>query len=237
MSTFGGSDADHHVGAASMKAARRYGGIAADERMRGRREQLVDAAIEVMAREGAGALTVRRVAAAAGLSTRFVYESFADLDELTAAAFDAAARELAQTVHAAVRDTPPDRHARITAVVEAITDFFLGQPAKGKFLSTKAYGHPGSARRRLERSEDYVTAFATILAGLVAGARAEDRAVVLTARFLVAAFGETTTALAYGETPYARDEFVHDNVELMLGALDGLDRIAARGQSSTSTSS
>lgn len=209
-----------------MKPARSYGGVAADERMRGRREQLIEAAIEVMAREGAGALTVRRVATEAGLSTRFVYESFTDLDELTGAAFDLTSRELSKAVDAAVRDAPTDRRARITVVVEAITDFFLAQPAKGKFLSTKAYGHPGSARTRLARSEDYVAAFAAVLADLVDGLGAEDRAVVLTSRFLVSAFGETVTALAYGETPYTRDEFVHDNVELFLGTLDGLDRIA-----------
>ncbi|NNH70684.1 TetR family transcriptional regulator [Nocardia uniformis] len=218
-----------------MRPARSYGGIAADERMRGRREQLIEAAIEVMARDGAGALTVRRVATEAGLSTRFVYESFADLDDLTGAAFDMTSRELATAVNTAVRGAPTGRRARITAVVEAITDFFLTRPAKGKFLSTRAYGHPGSARTRLARSEDYVAAFAALLADLVDGLGAEDRAVALTSRFLVSAFGETMTALAYGETPYTRDEFVHDNVELFLGALDGLDRIADQSSSSDSS--
>ncbi|MFI6871784.1 TetR/AcrR family transcriptional regulator [Nocardia sp. NPDC050406] len=219
-----------------MRPARSYGGVAADERMRGRREQLIDAAIEVMAREGAGALTVRRVAAGAGLSTRFVYESFADLDDLTGAAFDLTARELAARLDTAVRDAPTERRARVTAVLEAIADFFLAQPAKGKFLSTKAYGHPGSARRRLERAEDYTAGFAAVVAGLVPGAHPDDRAVVLTARFLVAAYGETITAWAYDEMTYTRDEFVRDNAELFLGALEGLDRIV-RNQSSINRSS
>ncbi|WP_147289027.1 TetR/AcrR family transcriptional regulator [Nocardia mexicana] len=210
----------------TTQTRRRYGGVPAAQREENRREQLLEAVIAVLAREGAGGLTVRRVAAQAGLSTRFVYESYADLDELTGAAFDLASAELARALGRAVQQAESGRRACMTAVVEAIVDFFLADPAKGKFLSTKAYAHPGVARRRLARSEDYVAAFATVLRDQLGDNAPDDRAVELTARFLVAGFGETITAWIRDPGAYPRDEFVRDNVELFLGTLTAAERLA-----------
>ncbi|WP_280262322.1 TetR/AcrR family transcriptional regulator [Nocardia wallacei] len=213
--------------AEATQAKRRYGGVPAAQRQEHRREQLLEAVIAVLAREGAGGLTVRRVAAQAGLSTRFVYESYADLDELTGAAFDLASGELARALGRAVQQADPGRRACMTAVVEAIVDYFLADPAKGKFLSTKAYAHPGVARRRLARSEDYVAAFAAVLRDQLGDNAPGDRTVELTARFLVAGFGETITAWIHAPGAYPRDEFVRDNVELFLGALGAARKLPA----------
>ncbi|WP_169814835.1 TetR/AcrR family transcriptional regulator [Nocardia crassostreae] len=158
----------------------------------------------------------------ANLSTRFVYESFTDLDDLTAAAFDHASRALARTIQDAVHRAAPDLRARITAVIEAITVFFHDHPEQGKILSTKAYGHPATARRRLARTEDYVENFAELLRGLLPDTPADPRTIDLTARFLVSGFSETATAWIQDPTTYPRETFIHDNVELFLGALDAL---------------
>ncbi|MBF6332862.1 TetR/AcrR family transcriptional regulator [Nocardia transvalensis] len=209
----------------AARTGRRYGGVPAAQREQSRREQLLEAVIAVLEGEGANRLTVRRVAARAGLSTRFVYESFADLNDLTGAAFDMVSAELARALGRAVQRAGADRRACMTAVVEAIVDFFLADPAKGKFLSTKAYAHPGVAGRRLARSEDYVGAFAGVLRNQL-GDKADDRVVELTSRFLVAGFGETVTAWIHEPSAYSRDEFVRDNVELFLGALAAAEGIA-----------
>ncbi|WP_433730047.1 TetR/AcrR family transcriptional regulator [Nocardia sp. CA-129566] len=208
-----------------VQAARSYGGVSADQRRATRREQLLEAAFEVMATEGAGGLTIRTVAKEAGLSTRFVYESFTDLDDLIGAAFELAFRQLSNTVGEAAASAAPDRRATVTAVVEALVDFFLAAPAKGKILSTKAYGHPAVAERRLARSEDVSRAFGGILSRLVPDRDPDDPAIDLTARFLVGAFGDTVTAWIQQALPYPRDKFVHDNVELFLGAIAALERL------------
>lgn len=205
--------------------ARTYGGISADQRRATRRDQLLEAAFEVMATEGAGGLTIRTVAKAAGLSTRFVYESFTDLDDLIGAAFELAFRQFSSAVGEAAAGAAPDNRARVTAVVETMVDFFLVAPAKGKILSTKAYGHPAVAERRLARSEDVSRAFRGILAQLVPDRAPDDPAIDLTARFLVGAFGDTVTAWIQQALPYPRDKFVHDNVELFLGTIAALKRL------------
>lgn len=208
-----------------VQAARSYGGVSADQRRATRREQLLEAAFEVMATEGAGGLTIRNVAKEAGLSTRFVYESFTDLDDLIGAAFELAFRQLSSTVGEAAASAAPNRRATVTAVVEALVDFFLATPAKGKILSTKAYGHPAVAERRLARSEDVSRAFGGILSRLVPDRDPDDPAIDLTARFLVGAFGDTVTAWIQQALPYPRDKFVHDNVELFLGTITALERL------------
>lgn len=70
---------------------RRYRGSSAAERQADRRVLLIDAAIAVYAQAGHERASVRRICQAAGLSERYFYESFANGDELLAAAFDHAA--------------------------------------------------------------------------------------------------------------------------------------------------
>lgn len=207
------------------KQARSYGGVSADQRRALRRTQLLEAAFEVMALDGPGALTIRTVAKQAGLSTRFVYESFTDLDELVLAAFELAFRQMSAAVRTAVAAAGPSRRAVVTAAVEAMVDFFLDAPAKGKLLSTKAYGHPAIAQRRLDRAEDVFRTFGAVLHGLLPDRDPDDPALELTSRFLVGAFGETITAWIQQSLPYPRDRFVHDNVELFLASIEALERL------------
>ncbi|WP_405167709.1 TetR family transcriptional regulator [Nocardia sp. NBC_01499] len=208
-----------------VKQARTYGGVSADQRRATRREQLLEAAFEVMALDGLGGLTIRTVAKQAGLSTRFVYESFTDLDDLVVAAFELAFRQMAATVDTAVAATGPDRRDKVSALVEALADFFLNAPAKGKLLSTKAYGHPAVAARRLARSEDVSRTYGALLHGLLADRTPDDPAIDLAARFLVGGFGETTTAWIQQSLPYPRDKFIHDNVELFLATIAAVERL------------
>lgn len=65
-----------------------------------RRDELAAAAADVVLREGPGALTHRRVAAAAGASLSATTYYFADLDELAAAAGTVLARSWAQNAAA-----------------------------------------------------------------------------------------------------------------------------------------
>lgn len=79
-----------------------------------RRDQLAAAAADLVLREGPGALTHRRVAAAAGASLSATTYYFADLDELAAAAGSVLAAAWAAHA-AAVLDALDDRPARSTA--------------------------------------------------------------------------------------------------------------------------
>lgn len=69
------------------KPARRYGGVALEDRQAERRDRLVRAAINVSARVGRESASVALICAEAGLTARYFYESFANRDALFLAAY------------------------------------------------------------------------------------------------------------------------------------------------------
>ena len=69
------------------------------------REALLAAAHDLLATEGAGALTVRRIAAAAGMSTMNVYSRFGGKDGVLDELFVDGFRRLAETMEASPRAT------------------------------------------------------------------------------------------------------------------------------------
>ena len=75
--------------AAREAAGRAYGGVSLDERISERRARLVEAGIELFGTKGLRATTVRSVCAAAGLTDRYFYESFATLEALLQAVYQA----------------------------------------------------------------------------------------------------------------------------------------------------
>ena len=62
---------------------------------------MVDAALEVFAAEGWAGLSARRVCEQAGLTRRYFYESFDDIDALLGALFDRITGEVTAAVQAA----------------------------------------------------------------------------------------------------------------------------------------
>ncbi|MGW4101340.1 TetR/AcrR family transcriptional regulator [Mycobacterium sp. NPDC004974] len=104
-----------------------YGGQSAEARLRQRRERLLAAAMDAMARNEWRGVTVEKVCAAATLNKRYFYESFTDLDALSAAVVD----DIAEGVRrAAVAAADAAAHealevqalASVTAAVRALVD-------------------------------------------------------------------------------------------------------------------
>jgi AcrR family transcriptional regulator len=65
-------------------SARPYGGLAMAERVAARRARFIEAGIELFGTQGFRGATVRGICAAAGLTDRYFYESFASLEALLA---------------------------------------------------------------------------------------------------------------------------------------------------------
>ncbi len=88
-----------------------------------RREALVDAAIESLKRYGYEGLSVRRIAAEAGVSIGLINHHFPNKDTLVAESYRTFGRRLAATFEAAVTAAGPDPRARLRAYLDA---FFSG---------------------------------------------------------------------------------------------------------------
>ncbi|WP_309240933.1 TetR family transcriptional regulator [Nocardia sp. BSTN01] len=94
---------------------------------RGKREQIVDAAKQVLARDGLAACTARTVAEASPLSKSAVHYYFDDIHQLV----DQAMREHVAAMVAALRraaDAETDAAEKVWAVVDAYLRMFAEQP-------------------------------------------------------------------------------------------------------------
>ncbi|MEW2478750.1 TetR/AcrR family transcriptional regulator [Mycobacterium sp. NPDC049093] len=106
---------------------RAYGGQSADDRRRQRRGRLLDAAMDLMAQNEWRGVTVEKICAAAGLNKRYFYESFTDIDGLSAAVVDDIADEVRSATVAAAdaaAEQPLEVQAlaSVTAAVRALVD-------------------------------------------------------------------------------------------------------------------
>ena len=148
---------------------RPYRGVSADERRRQRREQLLDACLDVVGEVGPGATTVDAVCAQAGLSKRYFYESFADREAVLIAVVERVMATVRAELEAVMRDatTSPDEQMR--RLVHATVDTLSADPRVSR-LWVEANLYPALEQRRSEAYEE----FAELLARIVLPDRADE---------------------------------------------------------------
>nr|WP_244438582.1 TetR family transcriptional regulator [Mycolicibacterium septicum] len=114
---------------------RAYGGQSADVRRRQRRGRLVDAAIDLMACNEWRGVTVEKICAAASLNKRYFYESFTDIDGLSAAVVDDIADEVrSATVAAADAAAEQPLEVQALASVAAAVRTLVDDPRRARVL-------------------------------------------------------------------------------------------------------
>ncbi|WP_278262400.1 TetR family transcriptional regulator [Nocardia sp. AG03] len=104
---------------------RAYGGVAADERRARRRTALLEAALDLLAEEGAQAVTKRAVCHRAQLNDRYFYEQFTDRDALLTALSEELTSQGIAAVVAATHAAPPDLPSQVHAAADAALGFLL----------------------------------------------------------------------------------------------------------------
>lgn len=134
---------------------RSYGGEAGDTRVARRRATLIDAALDLLAREEAGAVTVRGICAHAGLTPRYFYESFAGVDELVAATYDGVIAEIAEEALAAFA-AGGDSREKVAQAVRAVVGVIDTDRRKGRLLFTDTLRSPVVAAKRGESTRLFV---------------------------------------------------------------------------------
>jgi len=101
------------------------------------REDLVEAGIRLLAEQGAGALVMRRVAAAAGVSTMCVYSRFGDKAGLLDAVYQAGFDRLEKAMAAV---TGSDPLARAMNLALAYRSFAIANPALYSLMFERVVG-------------------------------------------------------------------------------------------------
>lgn len=115
-------------------APRAYGGVAADERRSRRRAALLDAALDLLAEDGAPAVTKRAVCARARLNDRYFYDLFADRDALLVALAEELTAQGITAVVAATHAAAADIHSQVHAAADAALGFLVADPRRHALL-------------------------------------------------------------------------------------------------------
>lgn len=115
-----------------------YRGQRLGDRVDDRRNQLLEAAFQLLGEDGAAAVTMRAVTRKAGLSPRYFYESFADRAELLVAVFDRTVQQLQTQVAAAMTGAPADPVAQTRAALMAVARSCEEDPRVARILLREA---------------------------------------------------------------------------------------------------
>jgi AcrR family transcriptional regulator len=217
-----------------VSATRVYGGISAGERIEARRERLMDAALELMGTEGWSGTSVRAVCRQAGLTPRFFYESFGDLDALAVAVFDDITLRVTAAILESVRDAAAEPAAQARAAIATFVDQLTQDPRRARVAFAEALGSEALARRRLQA----MRAMARLIADhgrLAYGAPPQaDTLVEITASLLAGGLAELLIAWLDGSIEATRDELVADCAALFMVTAEGAAAIGRQRARRTS---
>jgi len=131
---------------------RRYRGSAVEERRAQRRQQLINAAIEVYGRNGYRHSGVKQVCDAAGLTQRYFYESFSHSDELLIACYEQAAEKLREENAAVAQAAGPSPAARSKAMLLAYFQSLKEHPLIARLLLIEIRGISPAVDRAIEKA-------------------------------------------------------------------------------------
>ena len=204
-----------------------YRGVPAVERQAARREQLLDAAYDLLGSGGWHATTVRAVCRRAGLTPRYFYESFPDLDALLIAVFDDVVSDVMQVVLEAVREAPDDAHAKARAAIGGFVRHVTRDPRRARIVFSEALGSEALAHRRSET----LHLFAEMIAQqgrAFYGLGGNDHLADTTAYMLAGGLAELLLAWHDGTIDSTLEQLIDDCTELFVATGEAAVAMAER---------
>lgn len=197
---------------------RTWGGRTLEDRRAGRREQLLDAGMELLGTQGAAHVTVRAVCRATRLSERYFYESFPDRDAFVVAVHARVADAARAAIAAAVQAAKADPVSRATAAVEAFTRFLEDDPRRGRVLLSEAFADRALTRHGVE----LIPSFAELVVEQIRTTFGDDGPDEVDARMtsvaLVGALAQLYLGWLDGGLDVSRERLVAHAVRLVLSS-------------------
>ena len=203
-----------------------YRGVSAEERRARRREQLLDAGLDLLGTEGWSAATMTAICARAGLTERYFYESFADREALLLAVFDRITAEAADVVLAAIEASPREARARSRAAIAAFVELMTEDPRKGRVAFVEALGSEALMRRRYETIRTFAALLAEQAREFYGMPEGNDQLVELTSFMLVGGLAEALMAWLGGELDTSREQLIDDSTDLFVATGEAAVAIA-----------
>ncbi len=169
-------------------------------------------------------MTMTEVCARAGLTERYFYESFRNLDELLVAIFDAFSVPTHEAIASALELAPPDLFERCRAAAGALIDSLTDDPRKGR-----AYVEAIGSTPLRERREATMRAYAELLAEQMRSlsgleAHRHQARLRLVTTMLVGGLAEAVGEWLNGALTLSKDELANEASRLCVAAALVLSR-------------
>jgi AcrR family transcriptional regulator len=203
---------------------RSWRGVPLDVRRSERREQLIDAAYELLGHGGWQNTTVRGVCQTARLNPRYFYESFDTLEDLLIAVFDRLIVEVTQVALAAIEASGPDPTKRATTVIDRIIRFVTDDPKRARILFVEARGNVRLGRRRLgtmHATAEFLEQYLWRQTNL-----ASDRVGLVASHLLVGGLTELVVTWLDGQLDISLEDLVEDAAALTVAVGAGAVSVA-----------
>ena len=207
---------------------RRWTAVPPADRVKQRRDLLVQAGFDILGREGWSSLTIRSVIERADLNVRYFYESFSDVDSLAVAVYDRVVDDLGAVVLAVLEDAGGDPAAEARAVVRGIVEFVDEDRRRGRVLYIEGLGSEALNRRRLQAGQAVAAFIEQYAAQQSPTPPPEDPIGRVGGSIVVGGFSQLLTDWLAGRIPLDRDEFIDDATDMLLAVGAGAAAIAAR---------
>ncbi len=210
----------------TVTSGRRYAGLTAEERAAQRREQLVDAGLELFGTLGFSGTSIRAVLRESGLAERYFYESFDSLEALLVGVHERIHAQVAAAVRIAAETGGDDVEARTRAGLRAFIEEITTDPRFVRIKLQELSGHAGDEVRAF-RNRAFTT-YANLIMDYAPQERAD--ALGLNGRALAIAVLSAMESLidswAGGELPVSLDDLIEHAVIIVGGTVDRLERDA-----------
>ena len=133
-----------------------YGGRTQAERREERRARLLEATLEVWGSGESRPVTMTRVCAEAGLTERYFYEQFPNLDAALTAVVEAIADEIARDAVTALQETAGGPEEKMRAALSRFVHILTDDPRKGRVAMIESVALPALRARRTELLRGFV---------------------------------------------------------------------------------
>ena len=209
---------------ATQPPGRRYGGRTAEERQQERREQLIDAGIELFGTVGFGGTSIRAVLRESGLAERYFYESFDSLEALLVGVHEHIHATVVERVMTATDAAGTDVEARARAGLRAFVDTITTDPRWVRIKLQELGGSAGEEvrqfrRRALNRYASLLVSYGPMDAAIARGLRPQALALAV-----LAAVESLLDAWAAGELDLTIDGLIDHAVIVIKGTVTELER-------------
>ncbi|OBI96409.1 TetR family transcriptional regulator [Mycobacterium sp. 1465703.0] len=172
-----------------------------ESRLALRRDNLIDAGVQLLGSSGGPALTVRAVCREAALTERYFYESFADRDEFVRAVYDDVCTRAMNTLTSAT--TPRE-------AVERFVELMVDDPVRGRVLLLAPAVEPILTRSGAEWMPNFIDLLQRKLS------RIGDAVLQkMIATSLVGGLSSLFTAYLHGQLGATRKQFIDYCVDML----------------------